>query len=107
MSNNLWATAVAIGLAAARPTNPDAPAGTFAMWYSTDSGVLSLYDGTAWQNVGTTSVPVTVANLPASPKTGQYAVVSDATTPALGATVAGSGAVQVGVVYNGTNWKVI
>jgi hypothetical protein len=50
----------------------------------------------------------TVAALPsAAAYTGQRLVVTDATTPAIGATVAGSGAVTCEVISNGTNWKVI
>lgn len=52
--------------------------------------------------------PITVASLPA-PATagaGARAMVSDATAPTFGATVAGAGAVVTPVYSDGTNWKV-
>lgn len=53
-------------------------------------------------------VDYTVATLPpAATNKGARAVVSDATTPAIGATVAGAGAVRAEVWSDGTNWKVI
>lgn len=101
------------GLAAHRPTSPDLTAvapGTGVLHYATDTKVLSAYVGGAWviisQASGPVIAPVTVANLPANPSSGQFAVVSDATTPALGATVVGAGAVQVAVIWNGAAWKV-
>lgn len=50
----------------------------------------------------------TVATLPSAATVGDgaTAIVTDATTPALGATVAGAGAVRVRVNSDGTNWKV-
>jgi len=36
------------GLAAARPAAPTPPAGTFAAYLATDTGVLSVWDGAAW-----------------------------------------------------------
>lgn len=50
--------------------------------------------------------PLTVATLP-TPSTGMMARVTDATAPVIGATVAGSGAAQALVWYNGANWTVI
>jgi hypothetical protein len=50
----------------------------------------------------------TVAALPAAASnTGARAIVTDATSPTLGSTVAGSGAVIAEVMSDGTNWKVI
>lgn len=50
--------------------------------------------------------PTTVAQLPTcnANSQGQIRVVSDATSPAYNATIAGSGAVITMVLCNGTNW---
>jgi len=50
--------------------------------------------------------PVTVATLPTG-DLGQIAMVSDANSPSVGSTVAGSGAANALVWFNGTNWTVI
>ena len=47
-----------------------------------------------------------IANLPASPVTGQMCIVSDALAPTYGATVVAGGAAVVPVLYNGSAWKV-
>lgn len=116
MAINLWASMCKSGLAAARPTTPETVANLFVFYYATDTGALSMWNGAAWVSITTNDAannvavaPVTVANLPAAPKNGQLAFVSDATAPAIGATVAGSGAVICGVMYNlgTTAWKVI
>lgn len=53
------------------------------------------------------TLPVyTVATLPSAATPYQRAFVSDASTPAFGATVAGGGAVKAPVYSDGTNWKV-
>ena len=39
---------LARGLAAARPVAPTPPAGTVAAYLATDTGVLSVWDGTQW-----------------------------------------------------------
>lgn len=49
----------------------------------------------------------TVATLPGTPAVGMVARVTDANAPAVGSTVAGSGAAAALVWYNGTNWTVI
>lgn len=49
----------------------------------------------------------TVATLPGTPTVGMIARVTDAAAPAVGSTVAGSGAAAALVWYNGTNWTVI
>ncbi len=46
----------------------------------------------------------TVATLPASPTTNDTVAVSDALAPAWGTAVTGGGAVQVQVMWNGSNW---
>lgn len=53
-------------------------------------------------------IPVPVGSLPSASASGAgaEATVNDATSPAWGATVAGGGAVTVGVRSNGTNWIV-
>lgn len=50
MANSLWVGAVQSGLAANRPTTPQAPSDTFGFYYSTDSKQLSfgVAAGTAW-----------------------------------------------------------
>ena len=37
-----------VGLASARPADPDAYSGTLAFWFATDTGILSVWDGTDW-----------------------------------------------------------
>ena len=49
----------------------------------------------------------TVAGLPGAPTVGMMRRVTDATTPAIGSTVAGGGAAAALVWYNGSNWTVI
>jgi hypothetical protein len=51
--------------------------------------------------------PVTFANLPASPTQGMIGCVTDSTVTAWGSTVAGGGANQALVWYNGARWTVI
>lgn len=50
--------------------------------------------------------PVTIANLPASPYSGQVATVSNALAPTFNATVASGGSAVVSVRWNGSNWVV-
>lgn len=50
--------------------------------------------------------PFTVATLPSPPALGMEAVVSDATSPAMGAVVAGGGSAKAKVWYNGNAWRV-
>ena len=77
---------------------------------TTDLGETTL--GTRrFRNIyaGTSITPgagVTVASLP-TPTTGMVARVTNALAPAVGATVAGGGAAQALVWYNGANWTVI
>ena len=77
---------------------------------TTDLGETTL--GTRrFRNIyaGTSVTPgagVTVASLP-TPTTGMVARVTNALAPAVGATVAGGGAAQALVWYNGANWTVI
>ena len=49
---------------------------------------------------------LTVATLPFPPIVGTELVVSDATSPAMGAVVVGGGSAKAKVWYNGTAWRV-
>lgn len=51
--------------------------------------------------------PATFATLPRTPTIGQLAIVSDSSTAAWGAVIAGGGANQVLAFWNGTAWKVL
>jgi hypothetical protein len=62
----------------------------------------SIYAGTSI----TPGAGVAVASLP-TPSTGMVARVTNALAPAIGAAVAGGGAAQALVWYNGANWTVI
>lgn len=44
----ILADIIGIGLAAARPATPTVPANTLALWFSTDTTELDLWDGSAW-----------------------------------------------------------
>jgi hypothetical protein len=50
---------------------------------------------------------VTVASLPSPPSLGMVRIVTDATSPTVGSTVAGGGAAKAMCWYNGTAWKVM
>lgn len=52
MSSTLITSYLAPGLAAARPVAPAIAAGTIAIYYATDTGTVSLYDGSTWHTVG-------------------------------------------------------
>lgn len=101
-----------VGLAANLPTvAQDADGPLPKIYYASDTNGLYVlnpaHSGGADYELLVQFKPVTVANLPtAKIITGTEAVVSDATAPALGATVAGAGAVQVAVIWNGAAWKV-
>lgn len=51
------------GLAANRPASPPVASGAIAFYYATDTGVLSSWNGTAWQAAGSVSQIVTGAGL--------------------------------------------
>lgn len=40
-----------VGLASARPASPDAYTGTLALWFATDTGVLSAWNGSGWEDI--------------------------------------------------------
>ena len=50
--------------------------------------------------------PVAFAGLPAVPRQGYLAAVTDGSTATWGATLVGGGANKVLAYYNGTNWTV-
>ncbi len=54
-ASSLWLGLQRIGLAAARLLVPDVDSSNFALFYATDTGVLSLYNGSAWVNIGSGS----------------------------------------------------
>jgi len=56
MSNSLWIDAVRKGLAAAKPTVPDYPPGTFVFYYETDTGLLKMWTGSAWAGAGSPTI---------------------------------------------------
>jgi len=69
---------------------------------------LPLGMGGTGTQVGPTCPVTTVSGLPSpSGRTGQIIMVTDALAPAIGVTVAGSGAVTVVVVSTGSAWVVI
>jgi len=76
---------------------------------SSSSGQNGLTDALTIDSVGSVRVvrALTVATLPGTPLAGMIARVSDANTPVIGTTVAGSGAAYALVNYNGSNWTVI
>lgn len=114
MSNNnngLWLQLVGTGVAADRPNIPTPPPGVGCFWIATDTGDISVWNGSAWTTIGSTSGVVriktyTFAQLPAAPVEGQAAFVSDSNVSTIGDTVAGGGADKVFAIYDGANWIV-
>jgi|WetSurMetagenome_2_1015567.scaffolds.fasta_scaffold58348_3 hypothetical protein len=45
------------GLAAARPATPNIPTGCMAWWWSTDTGVLSVWNGSTWSTSSFSTLP--------------------------------------------------
>jgi hypothetical protein len=76
---------------------------------SSGNGQNGLTDALTIDSVGSVQIvrALTVATLPGTPLAGMIARVSDANTPVIGMTVAGSGAAYALVNYNGSNWTVI
>lgn len=119
MSFNSYKGIITVGLAANRPATPDGP--EFNQFFlASDTVVLSLWKAAptqanpsagAWATVGAGVVndptPKTVATLPASPATGQFANVTDATVSTVGTTVVGGGATKVLVQWDGAAWKIV
>jgi hypothetical protein len=75
---------------------------TYDIGTNSSSRPKSIYAGTSI----TPGAGVAVASLP-TPTTGMVARVTNALAPTVGATVAGGGAAQALVWYNGANWTVI
>jgi hypothetical protein len=98
------------------PALPFAPAAYSQTYQDQYSKTLRLFfnavQGNLVQLSSTAIIPATtnftVATLPDASDSGSgaRAFVSDALTPAFGATVVGGGAVAVPVYSDGTNWKV-
>jgi hypothetical protein len=83
-----------------------APAQLLSTTGAPSSSTYYRGDGT-WGAAGASGTVVTVATLPASPTTGQFAAVTDgAASLAWGATVTGGGSTTYLVWWNGTNWTV-
>lgn len=109
MAFNLYLSLFVSGLvanipAAANVDNPKVP----RLYYATDTNGTYVWNPltVAWE-LQAQLKPTTVALLPTTNIiAGTSAVVSDATTPAVGATVVGAGAVQCSVIWNGAAWKV-
>jgi len=79
MASSLITTYLGSGLAAARPVAPDVPTGGSAAWYSTDTDVFSVWDGTIWNDVGAAAgnwwfSPPTLATLPTAVTDGTFTV---------------------------------
>jgi hypothetical protein len=51
MSSNLISEYLGRGLVGDRPNPPDVPAGVLATYFATDTGVFSVWTGSAWQNI--------------------------------------------------------
>lgn len=68
MADNGWVGSFAKSTAAARPTVPQVPTGTFGLHYATDTGDLSVGDGSTWATAASlgASAPSTSANVRAS-----------------------------------------
>jgi hypothetical protein len=98
------------------PALPFAPVEYSQTYQDQYSKVMRLFfnalQGNLTQLASTAIIPATtnytVATLPSAADSGSgaRAFVSDALTPAFGATVVGGGAVAVPVYSDGTNWQV-
>jgi hypothetical protein len=109
MAFNLYLSIFSAGLLASLPTaaNVDNPK-IARQFYATDTNATYVWNPVtvAWE-LQAQLKPTTVALLPTTNLiAGSSCVVSDATTPAVGATVVGAGAVQCSVIWNGAAWKV-
>lgn len=114
----LYAIAASIGLVLAAPIALAAYQasilndGTYYWYWSSDSGVLTLKQGSKAplsvdQDGGLIPKVLTVATLPtcATALKGAILTVSDATTPTYNGSLTGGGAVVVPVVCDGSAWK--
>lgn len=115
MANSLWATAVQAGLAANMPAAIEVPDRTFAFYYQTDTGLLKIWNGSAFVDAATVIgtpgsiklTPVATAALPAAPVTGQVALVNDATTPLVGVALTGGSNKLALAAWSGSAWIVV
>jgi hypothetical protein len=116
MADNLWLGAVRKGLAANRPTAPDASSDTFQFYYATDTSELSvgLAGGTGWSLLShrpqaaptakTGDATLTVAELLTRIVTATSASAVALTLPTGTLTDAGGGALAIGQSFD---WSVI
>lgn len=61
-SPTLLSDFLGVGLAASRPATPNVPAGASAIYRATDTGALSVWDGSAWQALSSAVLPTIVQN---------------------------------------------
>lgn len=113
MANSGWSQLFMSGAAASRPLVVDYDGEAIgALYYATDTGVISVYVNGAWRvfpgmTVGKVSLgSVAFASLPSSPSAGDMAYCNDLSDGTVGATAAGGGTAKGVVVYDGTNWIV-
>lgn len=66
MASGLIVTYLGEGLLSARPATPNIGTGVIAIWYSTDTTMLSAYVDGAWKNV----MPHVGTTAPSSPAIG-------------------------------------
>lgn len=116
MADNLWLGAVRKGLAANRPTAPDASSDTFQFYYATDTNVLyvGLAGGTGWTmatdrpqvtpTAKTGDATLTIAELLTRIVTATSASAVALTLPTGALTDAGVGALAIGQAFD---WSVI
>lgn len=114
MSNNnngLWLGLVGLGVIADRPNIPTPPPGVGQFYIATDTGTLTVWNGSAWVDIATFAPAgavsaVAFTELPATPAAGNIAYVDDLADNTVGATAAGAGTDSGLVVYDGANWIV-
>lgn len=104
----LWLALIQEGLAADRPLVPNLPPNTGGFYIATDTGAVTIWNGSAWAAFGTVgdTTGVAFAALPAAPFIGQTAFITDAASTVLGANAAGGGAGKVLVSWDGAHWRV-
>lgn len=51
MASGRLADYIGVGPIASRPAAPNLYAGTLGLWFATDTGVLSAWDGTSWEDI--------------------------------------------------------
>lgn len=83
-----------LGLAAKRPTLPDVDPSNTSFFYATDTGVLSVWNGTAWVTLGTAGV-ASVQRNPNLAATGTNLATAAQLLPGFTVVTAADGAVGV------------